>query len=159
MSEIINQQLIETWQINNRVNMKLLDGITDEGLEDTLSKRGGRTVALQFAHLHNVRLGWLEVCAKDLLKGQTKIDTAGEVGKALLKKRLTESGEAIGKLIAQGVINDGKIKGYKRGIVPMIGYLVAHDAHHRGNMLLTLKQCGHKLTQQVQFGIWDWEKI
>jgi len=57
MIEAIKQQCIETWEINSRVNIKLLDGIAEEDLEDILSKRGGRTVALQFAHLHNVRLG------------------------------------------------------------------------------------------------------
>ena len=56
-------QIIDTWQINNRANLLLLDHIDTEGLSATLSTRGGRTIAQQFAHLHNVRLDWLKVSA------------------------------------------------------------------------------------------------
>ena len=47
----MNQQIIETWYINNRVNLMLIDAITIEGMNCTLSKRVGRNVALQFAHI------------------------------------------------------------------------------------------------------------
>jgi hypothetical protein len=30
---------------------------------------------------------------------------------------------------------------------------------HRGNILLTLEQCGHKLAQDAAYAIWDWEKM
>ena len=41
----MKDQIIETWHINNRVNLMLIDAINEEGLNCTLSKRGGRTVA------------------------------------------------------------------------------------------------------------------
>jgi hypothetical protein len=34
----MKDQILETWQINNRVNMMLLDDISDEGLESDLIK-------------------------------------------------------------------------------------------------------------------------
>jgi len=30
-----------------------------------------------------------------------------------------------------------------RGVVPMLGYLIAYESRHRGAALLTLKRCGH----------------
>ena len=155
----LKDQLLETWHINNRVHLMLLDAISDEGMASTLSKRGGRTVALQLAHVHNVRLQWLEVSAKDLLKGQTSIDTDGKVAKALLKKRLAESANAIATLIERGVETGGVVKGFKRGVVTMVGYFIAHESHHRGSILLTLKQSGHKIPTAVQYGIWEWGKL
>ena len=54
---------------------------------------------------------------------------------------------------------DGKVRGFSRGVVPLLAYLIAHDAHHRGNILLTLKQCGHPVPQNVRYGIWKWDKL
>lgn len=71
----------------------LIDAISEEELNSTLSKRG-RTVALKFAQLHDVRLGWLEQCAKDLMEGQSKIQKDGGIDKTLLKQWLNESADA-----------------------------------------------------------------
>jgi uncharacterized damage-inducible protein DinB len=155
----MKDQILEAWHINNRVNLKLLGAISDEGMNCTLSKRGGRTVALQFAHLHNVRLGWLEASAKDLFKGQTKINKDHVVDRALLQKRLAESAEAVARLLERGIENGGQVRGFKRGVVPLLGYFMTHDAHHRGSILLTLKQSGHKVSTEIQYGIWDWQRI
>ena len=152
-------QIIETWHINNRVHLMLIDAISDEGLHCTLSKRGGGTPAKQFTHLHNLRLWRFEKVDKELLKGQTKIDTTGTIDKGLLKKRLSESGTAIAKIIEKGIDDGGKIKGFKRGVIPFLGYIIAHESHHHGNILLTLKQCGHRIPKDIQYGIWAWNQI
>lgn len=62
-------ELLEAWRTNNRINLFLIDRISDEGMRCTLSKRGGRNVARQFAHLHNVRVWHLEGRARDLATG------------------------------------------------------------------------------------------
>jgi len=153
------EQLVEAWQVNNRVNLMLLDGISDTGLNSTLSTRGGRTVAKQFAHVHDVRLGWLEVCARDLATKQTKIDKDGKITRALLKKRLKESADGVAALIELAAKNDGKVKAFRRSVVTMVAYFIAHEGHHRGNIMLTLKQTGHKVESSVQWGMWEWGKV
>ncbi|HKR03883.1 MAG TPA: DinB family protein [Bacteroidia bacterium] len=155
----MKDQIIETWFINNRINLYLIKAISNQGMNCTLSTRGGRTVAQQFAHLHNVRMRWLEVLAKDLSEGLKKIEKEDAHDKNLLKKSLETSGNAIADLFKRGIENDGRMKGFRRGVVPLMGYFIAHDAHHRGSILLTLKQCGHKVDQQTQYGIWEWDKM
>jgi len=156
---MLKDQIIETWRIHNRVNLMLLDAISDEGLHSTLSTRGGGTPARQFTHLHNLRLLKLEKFSKQLRSGLTRIDKDEKIDKALLKKRLSESGEAMAKCIEQAVDEGGKVKGFKRGLIPMLGYMISHESHHRGNIMLTLKQCGHKIPKDISYGIWAWNQI
>jgi len=156
----MKEQILTTWQINNLVNLMLLDNISDEGFECTLSKRGGRNVALQFAHLHNLRIWRLEKFAKDLLENQSRIDIKKEdVTRDLLKTRLSESAEAYIRWLEIGLENNGIIKGFKRGLIPFLGYFINHEAHHRGSIILTLKQCGHAVPNDIRAGIWAWNQI
>jgi uncharacterized damage-inducible protein DinB len=146
-------QLVETWQINNRVDLYLLDAIPEEQLADILSSKG-RDVGKQFAHIHNVRLMWLKSAAPDLNEKQTKLED--NVTKGFLKTRLTESGLAIEALISRAVESGGKVKGFKPHITAFVGYLLAHDAHHRSQIVLALKQSGHKIDQKAGYGLWEW---
>jgi len=146
-------QLVETWQINNRIDLYLLDAIAEEHLVDALASKG-RDVGKQFAHIHNVRLMWLKAAAPDLNEKQTKLDD--NITKDFLKTRLTESGLTIEELITRSVANGGKVKGFKPHVTAFVGYLLAHDAHHRSQIILALKQSGHKLEQKIGYGIWEW---
>lgn len=151
-------QLIKTWFINNRVNMMLIDSISKEGMNCTLSKRGGRSVALQFAHMHNNRIYRLEKYGQEYLPALSRIDIDSPVTKSILKKNLIDSADVYVKWIEQAV-NDGKIKGFKRGVIPMVGYFISHEAHHRGSILLTLKECGHPVPKNIRDNIWAWNQI
>jgi uncharacterized damage-inducible protein DinB len=152
-------QILDAWHTNNRINLLLVDNIDDEGMKCTLSKRGGRNVVRQFAHLHNVRLWHLENRARDLSKGLVTFATHDEPEKRPLKEALAASAEAIATFFTRCVTGEGKARAMKTGVVAHLAYFVAHEAHHRGNVLLTLKQCGHKLDQDVAYAIWDWDKI
>ena len=108
----MTEHILETWYINNRVNLMLIDVISVEGLGCTLSKRGGRTTAQQFVHLHNLRIWRLERFAREFSTGQIKMDAAEKTDKELLRKRLTESADAIAQWFEKGTGKDGKIKGF-----------------------------------------------
>ena len=65
----MREEIVEAWRTNNRINLFLIDEISAAGMKCTLSKRGGREVARQFAHLHDVRIYQLEKRARDLSEG------------------------------------------------------------------------------------------
>src|SRR5690348_18350168 len=102
--------LLETWQIHDRINLYLLDAVDPSSL-DSHSASKGRSAGEQFAHLHNVRLMWLKAAAPELLKGLTKIESEQANDKKLLRKSLTDSGAAIGQLLANSLAAGGKVKG------------------------------------------------
>ncbi|MDD5543775.1 MAG: DinB family protein [Acidobacteriia bacterium] len=152
-------QLLETWRTNNRINLFLIDHISNEGMKCTLSKRGGRNVVRQFAHLHNVRLWHLETRARDLSKGLRKFETHDEPDKKTLKQSLEDSGRRIETFLEQCAAGMSKRRPSKKGVIATLGYLIAHESHHRGSILLTLKECGHNLDQSVRYAIWDWDRM
>ena len=75
--------LIDTWHIHHRINEYLLSGIKDEHLAD-ISLGKGRSVGHAFAHLHNVRLMWVQQAAPDLLAGINKIEKEEKITRKLL---------------------------------------------------------------------------
>ncbi len=67
---------------------------------------------------------------------------------------LESSGTAIQNLINLG--NEGtKITGIKN-ILMFVSYLVSHESHHRGQIMLTLKLNGVKIDKKDQFALWKW---
>ncbi|MBE2190479.1 MAG: hypothetical protein KGZ71_07405 [Desulfobulbaceae bacterium] len=158
MTEIENQ-ILETWQINHRTNLMLINAIDEDALLMTTSKRGGGTVGHQLAHIYNVRYWKLESCDKTLIADLTTIKAEDTKSIEMLVECHTLSTELVSSLFEKSINNGGKVKGFKRGIVPLLGYFIHHEAHHRGNILLTLKLCGFKLDNFLKYGIWEWNKI
>ncbi len=148
------KQLSETFSINHRINLYLLEAITDEHLKD-ISASKGRNVGEQFAHIHNVRIMWLKAAASELLHGLDKIEKEDAVNKKKLIKGLEQSAKAMNTLLDMGEVT-GKIKGFKPHATAFLGYLLSHEAHHRGQILLSLKQNNHMIDKKIQSGIWEW---
>ncbi|HYT92125.1 MAG TPA: DinB family protein [Gemmataceae bacterium] len=150
----MEEQLIETWNIHNRVNLYLLDAVAPEALGSSLASTH-RTVYQLFAHLHNVRLMWLKAAAPELLAGLEKLEgTDGD--KDDLAKALEASGKAIAELLRKSIGAGGKVKGFKPDAVAFLGYLISHESHHRGQIGWTLKNSGHRLDQKTAYGLWEW---
>ena len=146
-------QIIETWEINNRINLYLLNAIEEEHLS-AVSASKGRTVAEQFAHLHNVRLMWLKEGLPELLSTLEKIEKE-KITKRILSDQLIKSGAEISKMIEKA-LEVGKLKGFKPHPTAFLGYIISHESHHRGQIVLSMKQSGKPLDKKILFGLWEW---
>jgi uncharacterized damage-inducible protein DinB len=154
METAMEDQLIETWNIHDRINRYLLKAVADDALGSALGPKH-RTIYQLFAHMHNVRLMWLKSAASELLAGLTKLE--GETGnKEALATALESSGQAIAALLGKGLAAGGKVKGFKPHAVAFLGYLISHESHHRGHIGWTLKNTGRPLDQKTSYGLWEW---
>lgn len=154
----MKQQLLDAWSIHHGMNLLLINNTTDTGMQQTLSTRGGRTVFQQWVHVHNVRMQWLEVAAKDIFSKYKVLEKDMNPDSKLLLKALDESFTGLKELFEKSWDNEGKIKGFKKGLVPLLGYFISHESYHRGNIMLTLKQSGEKLPDALKRGLWEWGK-
>ncbi len=155
----LREQLVEAWRTNNQIDLFMIDRITDEGMACTLSTRGGRDVCRQFAHMHNVRVWALEKRARDLADGLEVFATADRPSKARLTQAFEQSGAAVEAFLCDVLEGVPRRRGFRRGIFSTLSYFVAHESHHRGSILLTLKQSGHKADKEVAYGIWGmWDR-
>jgi uncharacterized damage-inducible protein DinB len=155
----LESQIIETWKIHNRICLFLIENLPEEALSATLSKRGGRDIARQLAHVYNVRASRLESFSKKVKIPLPQFPSETSPPKKELLKAFEQSGIVMERYIEYCLGNDGQVSNFKRGVVPMIGYYISHEAHHRGGILLTMKQSGIKIPDSLKWGIWDWNKI
>lgn len=148
------ERYLETWIINQRMNELLLVDIQDSFMGD-VSVAKGRTVGEQLAHLHKVRLMWLQAALPELLSGLKKIEKGEPITKKLVFESLEKSAEAISKLLQHG-FETGRIKGFKPHPEAFFGYMFAHETHHRGQIILTLKENKHLPGKKTLYGLWEW---
>ena len=151
----MGEQLLDTWQIHNRINLYLLEAIAPAALAGVPTSKG-RSVGEIFAHVHNVRLMWLQASAPELMEGLAKIEKEDAAEKERLHRSLEESGRAVEALLRKGIEGGGKIKGFKPHAVAFLGYLISHESYHVGEIGMTLTQSGYPLEKKIAYGIWEW---
>jgi len=151
----MDAQLLETWEIHNRIVIYVLDAVAREALESAPGAKG-RSAGEMFAHLHNVRLMWLKSAGPDLLEGTNKVEKEDATDKDTLRRSLEESGRAIGTLLQQSLAAGGKVKGFKPHASAFLGYLISHEAYHQGEIGIVLAQSGYPLDKKVAYGMWEW---
>jgi uncharacterized damage-inducible protein DinB len=124
-----------------------------------------RTIAAIFTHMHNVRSKWVRLTAPHL-KVPAQLSRARCTPEEA-RKGLAESSARCGEMLAESLGGSGRVEAFLRDgwaqpwpVGPeMLCYMIAHEAHHRGQVLLLAHQLGFPLPNEVTCGIWNWEKL
>jgi uncharacterized damage-inducible protein DinB len=146
--------LLSAFDTNNRINLYLIESIAQEAWKAKPPDGKGRTISAIVAHMHNVRVMWLKVSAKGT-EIPEQLDRA-TVTPTQARKALEESRQALSGLLSRALASDGRIKGFRPDVAGFLGYLISHDAHHRGQIAMLARQVGYPLPQKVTFGMWEW---
>jgi uncharacterized damage-inducible protein DinB len=148
------EALLTAFETNQRINQYLLENLPQEAWNADPPGKKGRDIAAIVAHMHNVRVMWLKASAKGS-KIPEQLDRAS-VTPPEAAMALGESHAALAAVIDAALRSDGRIKGFRPDVIGFFGYLLAHDAHHRGQICMLARQAGYPLAQKAIFGMWEW---
>lgn len=149
---VLAEALLSAFDTNDRINHYLLENLPAKAWRAEPPGKKGRDVASMVAHMHNVRVMWLKA-----VKGKTpeQLDKSS-VTPAQAKRALEASRAALREILQASLEGDGRIKGFRPDVAAFFAYLIAHDAHHRGQITMFARQAGHSLPQKAMFGMWEW---
>jgi uncharacterized damage-inducible protein DinB len=138
---------------NNRITQYLIENLPAEAWNAKPPDGKGRKIAAIVAHMHNVRVMWLKAAKAETVPDQLD---RGTVTPKQATDALEDSCNALRALAARALETDGRIKNFRPDVAGFLGYLIAHDAHHRGQVAMLARQLGHPLPQKAMFGMWEW---
>ena len=147
------QALLNAFETNDRINTYLIENLPAAAWRAKPADGKGRTIAAIVAHMHNVRVMWLKGAKANDLPAQMDRAT---VTPAQAAKGMTGSCQALRALISASLNSDGRVRNFRPDVAGFIAYLIAHDAHHRGQVTMLARQLGHPLPQKAMFGMWEW---
>ena len=167
----LRQAILEAFVVNERLNQLLLEYIDPRAWRqqlpgDMVKKRtGGRSIAAIFAHVHNIRCKWLRLSAPHL-KAARKLDVATCTLKQV-KRALAQSGESCSEMLVEALTGTGRVAKFHRDAwagawrpgMAMFAYMMAHEAHHRGQVCMLAHQLGFPLPSKATYEMWNWEKL
>jgi uncharacterized damage-inducible protein DinB len=161
----IGRTAVRIFAANERMNQILIEHL-DPAAWKANAPGKVRTIAAIFTHMHNVRTKWIRLSAPHL-KVPRQLDRSRCTPKQA-RAGLAESAARCTEMLAEALGGGGgRVKQFRRDGwgkpwpvgMEMLCYMLAHEAHHRGQVSMLAHQLGFPLPIAVMSGIWNWEKL
>lgn len=162
----LRASLLAAWRTNNNVTIHLVQGLPT-ALWDVTVPGSHRTIRAVAAHLHNARCMWIKTLGREHGIGTPARVDHHRVGRHELVAALKRSSKGMEALLALGLGSGGQVppsKGYvwrnlSLDVGHVLTYFVAHEGHHRGQIIMVARQSGHRLPRAVTDGLWQWKPL
>ncbi|MFN0088400.1 MAG: DinB family protein [Blastocatellia bacterium] len=160
------QMLLAAWRTNNRVTSFLVEHLPDELWGANVPGAPRRTVRMIAGHIHNSRCMWIRTLGNEHGIAVPRPVNRYKVAPKELLPALRLSSRGIISLLTLGFERGGAIPGsssYTWRNLPLdvghvLTYFVAHEGHHRGQIVMLARQLGYRLPAEITGGLWNWSK-
>jgi uncharacterized damage-inducible protein DinB len=160
----LGQALAESYAVNDRMNQVVIEHLDPRAWRAKPPGDRARTIAAIFSHVHNVRRKWLRLSAPHL-KLPAPLDRARSTQEQA-RAALAESAQRCCEMLMEALVRPGgRVETFRRdgwarpwpAGAAMLAYMIAHDAHHRGQACMLAHQLGSP--PPAAYRIWAWEKL
>lgn len=161
------QALIAAWHTTARATEFLVRHLPPTLWTEAVPGSPRRTVRSIAGHLHNARCQWIRTLGLEHgIRVPEQVDR-GHVTARQLLAALPRSSRGIADLLALGARHGGTIppsRLYQWRNLPLdlghvLAYFVAHEAHHRGQIVMLARELGQRLPPAVTGGLWAWTRL
>ena len=154
------------WRTSHRTTVFLVRHLPEEAWAAAVPGLPRKTIRMLAGHLHNARCTWLETLGRPHgIPVPAAVDRRS-VSRRELIAALAASGRGIEALLDLGCRRGGEVPAtpaYAWRNLPLdvghvLAYFVAHEGHHRGQIVLAARQMGSRLPAAVTAGLWQWSQ-
>jgi uncharacterized damage-inducible protein DinB len=156
-------RLIRAWRTHDRTTRYLVEHLPAEIWDREVPGVRRLTVRQIATHLHNSRCRWIKSLGRGHGIAAPALLDLRRVRQPQLVRALLRSSNGIVALIRLGASSGGVVpratwQNFPTDLAHFLTYFVAHEAHHRGQLILIARQLGHRLPGEVLEGIWQWTR-